>query len=81
MTWLVTVRGEQKTEKQKKKITEKTEPLKKHIKPIKILKKPAGLVRFHKKKTENPNLTQTEKNRAKPKEKLSQTGQNQVKPV
>jgi hypothetical protein len=57
---------------------------KKSIKPIKILKKLAGSVRFqfYKPKTEKtePNRTQTEKNRAKPaknRTKPSQTGLNQ----
>ena len=46
-------------------------------KPIRILKKPTGLVRFYKPKTEKiePNQTQTGKNRAKLK-KPSQTGLN-----
>jgi hypothetical protein len=35
-----------KIEKIKKEITEKTELLKKSIKPIKILKKPAGSISF-----------------------------------
>ena len=35
-----------KLRKLKKKITEKTEPKKKPIKPIKFFKKPAGSVRF-----------------------------------
>ena len=34
------------TRENRKKIIEKTEPLKKPIKPIKILKKPASSVRF-----------------------------------
>jgi len=55
--------------KPEKKI-EKTELKKKSIKPIKILKKPAGSVsfRFYKQKTEKtePNRTKTGKNRAKP---------------
>jgi len=40
---------------------------KKPIKPIKILKKPIGSVRFYKPKTKKtePNQTQTGKNRAK----------------
>ena len=84
MTRLVTDRGEQKTEKQKKN-NWKNRTVKKYIKPIKILKKLAGLVRFHKKKTEkpqsNPNRTQTEKTEPNRQKKLSQTGQNRVKPV
>jgi len=57
----------------------KTKPWKKLIKPIKILKKQAGLVwfRFYKPKTE-PNRTETEKNRAKPKKpsKIKKTEPN-----
>jgi len=60
-----------KTEKQRKseKITEKTEPWKKPIKPSKILKKPTGSVQFwfYKLETEktepNPNRKKTEPNR------------------
>jgi hypothetical protein len=60
-----------KTEKQRKskKITEKTEPWKKPIKPSKILKKPTGSVQFwfYKLETEktepNPNRNKTEPNR------------------
>jgi hypothetical protein len=80
-------RGEQKnwkTEKTRKKITEKTEPWKKPIKPIKILKKQAGSVRFrfYKSKTEKTEPNPNEKNRAKPAKnrakmkKPSQTGLN-----
>jgi len=72
-------KSEQKNWKIKKigkKIIEKTESWKKSIKPIKILKKSAGSVRFYKpkiKKTEpnqnpkNPEKTKPDwKNRAKP---------------
>jgi len=49
-------------------------------KPIKILKKPTGSVqfRFYKPKTEKiePDRTQSEKNRAKPEKKPSQTEPN-----
>jgi hypothetical protein len=57
-----------KPRRNRKKITEKTELEKK---PIKILKKPTGSVRFSfgfislKPKKTEPNRTQTEKNRAK----------------
>jgi hypothetical protein len=46
------------------------------------LKKPAGSIRFqfYKQKTEKPNRTETEKNRAKP-EKPSQNRENRAKPV
>ena len=62
-----------KPRKLKKKITVKTEPKKNPIKPIKILKKPAGSVRFYKQKTKRiePN-----RNRKKP----SQTGKTEPKP-
>jgi hypothetical protein len=71
-----------KTEKTRKKITEKTELWKK---PIKILKKPIGSVRFGfgfiSLKPKKPNPTQTEpnwKNQAELK-KPSQTGKNRAK--
>ena len=62
-------KSEQKNWKIKKigkKITEKTESWKKSIKPIKILKKSAGSVRFYKPKIKKPNRTQTQKTRKKP---------------
>ena len=81
-----------KTEKQikqrkpEKKITEKTEPWKKTIKPIKILKKPTSSVRFRfykpetKKTKPNPNRTeQNWKNRAK--SVFVQKNRTELKPV
>jgi hypothetical protein len=80
-------RGEQKnwkTEKIRKKITEKTEPWKKPIKPIKILKKQAGSVRFrfYKSKTEKtePNRTQTKKTEPN-RQKTEPKWKNRAKPV
>jgi len=69
-----------KPRKPEKKIIEKTEPKKK---PIKILKKLAGSVRFrfYKQKTK-PNRTKTEKtgkNRARP-EKTEPKPRNRAKP-
>ena len=69
----------------RKKITEKTEPWKKLIKPIIILKKPTGLVwfRFYKPKTEktkpNPNRKKPEKNQVKPSQ-IKKIESNQAKP-
>jgi len=66
-----------KPRKPEKKIIEKTEPKKK---PIKILKKPAGSVRFrfYKQKTKKtePKPKKTKPNRKKP----SQTGLNRFLP-
>jgi hypothetical protein len=49
-------------------------------KSIKILKKPAGSIRFYKQKTKKtePNRKKTGKKQAKP-EKLSQNGKNRAK--
>jgi len=46
------------------------------MKPIKILKKPAGSVRFQFYK---PKTEKTAPNRKKPERKLSQTGKNRAK--
>jgi hypothetical protein len=65
----------------RKKIIKKTNRKKNPIKPIKILKKPAGSVRFrfYKQKTEKNELNPNRKlkNRKKP----SQNRKNQAKPV
>ena len=67
-----TSRGDKKNRETEKKITE---PWKKPIKPIKILKKPTSSVwyQFYKPETE-PNWKNREKNRAK-------SSQNRAKPV
>jgi hypothetical protein len=58
---------------------------KKPIKPIKILKKPAGSVqfRFYKPKTKKtePNQAQTENKPSQNRKKPSQNRENQAKPV
>ena len=74
----------EKPRKPEKKITEKTEPWKKPIKLIKILKKQAGSVRFrfYKSKTEKtePNRTQTKKTEPN-RQKTEPKRKNRAKPV
>jgi len=77
---MLSFRGEKKTKKpikprkSEKKLTKKTEPWKKLIKQIKILKKPTGSVQFYK-----PEIEKTESNRTQTGKKPSQTGKNRAK--